>query len=111
MNNSLKELIVSILNDANEKGYNAETEYDRQLFAQFLIEHGVYIMSCDLVQDSSLLNSNISIDRLEQPCELGAECEYFYRGNCSKYGCPIDEVDEECKYFKDYIDEDIVDVL
>ena len=109
MNNSLKELIVNILNDANEKGYNAETEYDRQLFAQFLIEHGVSVMSCDLVQDSSLLNSDISIDRQEQPCEVGAECGYFYRGNCKKYGCPVDEIDEECEHFAKCIDGDMID--
>ena len=56
MSNILKQLLTEILNEANEEGHNAESEYNRELFAEFLISHGVCIVSCDLAQTSSPLD-------------------------------------------------------
>ena len=45
---ALKELLVQILEEANDEGHNAETDYDREFFADFLIEKGIIVCHADL---------------------------------------------------------------
>ena len=42
-NESMIEKLVELLKEANDLGHNAELQLDRELFAQWLIEHGVVI--------------------------------------------------------------------
>lgn len=62
---TFKQLLVDILEEANEAGHNAESEFDRDLFADFLIKKGVCLCNVDIpaeaVGDSGLVSVTFPI--------------------------------------------------
>lgn len=95
MNETLRTLI-KILERANDEGHCTETELDRELFAKFLIDNGVYLS--DVEVNSEPIGEQPC--RTLQPCEIWGDCPMLTKGYCSHYNCFIGEI-KECEYYSE----------
>ena len=111
--------LIRLLEQANDLGHNAESEHDRELFARYLLDNGVSISpsAYKTVEQvlgheppdnvNELFKDTASEPKMQQPCELWGECEYYDEGYCILYARPIDDITDECQYWEDPDDSDM----